>query len=304
MKIGNLEVYGIIYKITNLFNNKIYIGQTIQGFNKRYSSKGKDIERVYNHFKSCKTKNYFYNEHLLKSIEKYGINNFSVSNIFDIAFSKEELDIKEKLWISIYDSTNQNKGYNIAKGGNDSPSNFNPIICLNSKEVFESSREACRKYNIEPSSLCENIYNKINYVTELRLTFMTCDEYKKSSQKSINEKLYKSTIEYRSKVLSEAHIGKQSDEKHPMAKRIICLNTLEIFNTIKEAMQKYKNKGLEKHLRKRCKSSGKNPITNEKLVWAYYDDYLILSKEEIKNKIISIQNKNYIKSVEMIYTGL
>lgn len=302
MRIGNLEVYGIIYKITNLVNNKIYIGQTIQGFNKRYSSKGKDIERVYNHYKSSKAKDYFYNEHLLKSIEKYGLSNFSVSNIFDIAFSKEELDIKEKLWISIYDSTNQNKGYNVAKGGNDSPSNFNPIVCLNTKEVFESSRDACRKYNIEPSSLCENIYNKTNYVTELRLTFMTYDEYKKSSQENINEKLYKSTIEYRSKVLSEAHIGKQADEKHPMARQIICLNTLEIFNTIKEAMKKYNNKGLQKHLRNGCKSSGKNPITNEKLVWAYYQDYLNLSKDKIKQIIILAQNKSYLKSVEMIYT--
>ena len=32
MKIGNLKIYGIIYKIQNKINNKVYIGQTISGF--------------------------------------------------------------------------------------------------------------------------------------------------------------------------------------------------------------------------------------------------------------------------------
>ena len=34
MKIGNLEVYGIIYKIKNLTNGKCYVGATTQGFDK------------------------------------------------------------------------------------------------------------------------------------------------------------------------------------------------------------------------------------------------------------------------------
>lgn len=36
MKIGNLNVYGVIYKITNKINDKVYIGQTIDGFKVRY----------------------------------------------------------------------------------------------------------------------------------------------------------------------------------------------------------------------------------------------------------------------------
>ena len=49
MKINNLEVYGVIYKITNKVNNKVYIGQTTRCFNKRYDSKGVGVERVYNY---------------------------------------------------------------------------------------------------------------------------------------------------------------------------------------------------------------------------------------------------------------
>ena len=52
MEIVNLEVYGVIYKIKNLINKKVYIGQTTQkgGFNSRYKYNGEGIERVYNHY--------------------------------------------------------------------------------------------------------------------------------------------------------------------------------------------------------------------------------------------------------------
>ncbi len=116
MNIGGLEVYGIIYKITNLINNKIYIGQTTAGFNRRYSYFGNnDIERVYKYHKHYKDIEGYYNPHLLNAIEKYGFDNFKVDKVFDIAFSKEELDIKEQSWISIYNSFEN--GYNRCEGG-------------------------------------------------------------------------------------------------------------------------------------------------------------------------------------------
>lgn len=40
MKIGNIEVYGIIYKITNTINGKCYIGQTTIGIDKKFRIKG------------------------------------------------------------------------------------------------------------------------------------------------------------------------------------------------------------------------------------------------------------------------
>ena len=104
LKIGNLETYGIIYKIENLVNGKVYIGQTTNdnGFNGRYHN---DIVK------------YTHNKHLKRSFKKYGLDNFEINEMFDIAFSKEELDIKEKCWINIYDSCNLEKGYNNADGG-------------------------------------------------------------------------------------------------------------------------------------------------------------------------------------------
>ena len=117
MIIGNLEVYGIIYDIRNKINNKHYIGQTARDFKKRYFYNGdSDIERIYNLNKAVKERgNGYYNPHLVSSIEKYGFENFEVNKTLDVAFSKEELDIKEKVWIGIFDSFK--KGYNRNIGG-------------------------------------------------------------------------------------------------------------------------------------------------------------------------------------------
>lgn len=126
MKIGNIEVYGIIYKVTNLKNGKVYIGQTIRedGFNGRYSGKGQGIERIYGDYLSAKKGGYYYNKHLVKSIEKYGFDAFEVNELFDVAFSQEELDIKEKIWISLYKATDNRCGYNLQEGGIDAFGNW------------------------------------------------------------------------------------------------------------------------------------------------------------------------------------
>jgi len=91
----------IIYKVTNRINGKVYIGQTKQSLQKRWS----------NH--CCK------NSHcsiLHSAIEKYGAENFTVEQI-DVAATKDELDKKEIFWISHYNSIAPN-GYNISSGGN------------------------------------------------------------------------------------------------------------------------------------------------------------------------------------------
>ena len=136
MKIGNLEVYGIIYKIENLVNGKVYIGQTTQGFNKRYNRFGKNIERVYNFHKKCEKTNMRHNHHLLQSIEKYGFDNFKVDKIIDYAFSEYELDIKEKCWIQYYDSFYN--GYNMTLGGDSAMKGENHLL---SRKIIQLSLE-------------------------------------------------------------------------------------------------------------------------------------------------------------------
>lgn len=95
------EIYGYIYCIRNLINNKIYFGQTSRDFDIRYK---RGIENTHN-------------EHLNKSISKYGIDNFVIDKQFDIAFSKYELDTLERMYITLYNTTDRNLGYNILGGG-------------------------------------------------------------------------------------------------------------------------------------------------------------------------------------------
>jgi len=99
----NIEVYGVIYKITNNIDNKVYIGQTSGSFNYRYSGS--------NWWKHTN------NKHLKSSALKYGEKNFSINIKFDVAFSKEELDEKETYWIKYYNATNNKFGYNLKDGG-------------------------------------------------------------------------------------------------------------------------------------------------------------------------------------------
>ncbi len=97
-------MYGIIYKVTNIINNKIYIGQTKQTLE----------ERKYNHYYRAKHSLDITHTHFINAIRKYGETNFIWEQI-DIAESAEELNQKEKYWIQYYNSVNN--GYNIQKGG-------------------------------------------------------------------------------------------------------------------------------------------------------------------------------------------
>ena len=94
------ETKGIIYKITNIINNKIYIGQTTLSFYRRYRDG----------FKKC------HNAYLQRSIDKYGLNNFKVE-ILAKNKSIKELDKLEIELINEYDSCNPEHGYNMKTGG-------------------------------------------------------------------------------------------------------------------------------------------------------------------------------------------
>lgn len=98
-----------IYKIENLINGKVYIGQS------------KEIEkRIRRHKKAVVNKNdKAYNYPLYKSIRKYGIENFSFKIIEECLVS--ELNEKERFWIKYYNSFFE--GYNQTFGGDSSSTN-------------------------------------------------------------------------------------------------------------------------------------------------------------------------------------
>jgi group I intron endonuclease len=94
-----------IYKITNILNNKLYIGQTVKS-KKRWSQHkayAKNPEQ---------TKQYIH-----RAMNKHGIENFTFE-IIDCAVDQSQADCIEYCLITEYDSRNKEKGYNLWPGGN------------------------------------------------------------------------------------------------------------------------------------------------------------------------------------------
>lgn len=107
----------IIYRIMNLINNKVYIGQTIKTFNGRYCGT-KDMiaaERVLYSLERS-SENSGKSNHLLNSLRKYGAENFKV-DILKRGLTREELNYWEEFYIALYNCTDQRYGYNYKKVG-------------------------------------------------------------------------------------------------------------------------------------------------------------------------------------------
>ena len=97
-----------IYKITNIQNNKVYIGQTIRPIK----------DRFHRHINDAM--NNILNTHFARAIRKYGKDSFIIEEI-DTAQTQKELNEKEQYWIKYYNSVKE--GYNetdaiLKSGGN------------------------------------------------------------------------------------------------------------------------------------------------------------------------------------------
>ena len=142
--------------------------------------------------------------------------------------------------------------------GKDNP-NAKSVICLNTLEVFDTIREACKKYNI----------NKNNIST-------VCKNNKYSAGKDQNgNRLYWLYYNDYLKLNDDEKYKLQSLEDHRYSvKKVICLNTLEVFNSIIDAIKKLKVKGIVLCCQGKRKSAGKDQ-NGIPLKWMYYSEYLL-----------------------------
>lgn len=86
-----------IYKVTNIQNNKIYIGQSSRNVK----------ERISRHFNDAESGRL--DTHFCRAIRKYGRESF-IWEIIDEAETQEGLNQKEHYWIDYYNTVNE--GYN------------------------------------------------------------------------------------------------------------------------------------------------------------------------------------------------
>lgn len=150
----------LIYKATNIQNDKVYIGQTIKPLSCRISEHKCRANYADSHTK-------FYN-----AIKKYGWENFVWEVIEESdEWNQEELNAKEQYYIQLYDSINN--GYNTLIGGQCSTTDgeemaiicgSEPFYAFNLKGEligeFVNKRDFARQYNIAVQRVVEMVQNK------------------------------------------------------------------------------------------------------------------------------------------------
>lgn len=118
-----------LYKITDLINNKIYIGQTVNS-GRRWSD--------HKWLSKRKPEQYIH-----RAMNKYGVENFDYEVIATCRTSEDASETEKQLIIQ-YDSRNSEKGYNVAPGG-DSPWNLGLPKELNPLTGVPRSEEVKKK---------------------------------------------------------------------------------------------------------------------------------------------------------------
>ena len=177
---------------------------------------------------------YYNHKKFYNAILKYGWNNFSHVILYSNLSEKEACE-KEKELIKIYDS--KNNGYNLTDGG-ERTSGYHHTE--ETKEKISSSR----KKNISKEQIIRiNNWNQT---------------HRQEHSKIMKNRWENLDFKYK------------MAEKHK--KKVVCLTTREIFNSINEAAQfaNISPSGISKCLKGIQKSAGKHPISKVKLQWSYY----------------------------------
>lgn len=132
-----------IYKITNLINSKSYVGKT----------NGCIFVRLKQHIsESAKVRSI--NRPLYRAFNKYGVSNFSIELIEEVA--EEEATAREIYWVREFDT--YKTGYNATIGG-DTGSFINKELVVKTYTELGSGAAVARKLGCSISS----VYNILSY---------------------------------------------------------------------------------------------------------------------------------------------
>lgn len=302
-----------IYKIENLINGNVYIGQS------------RDIERRIKCHKSKLANNKHYNEHLQSAVNKYGIDNFSFDIIETCGIS--ELDQKEIDYIKKYDS--YKNGYNRTAGGGGIYG-----FCFSDETI-----QKLKASHHDVSGFRNPMYGKkmIDVMGEekyMEYVARTHDARSEAGRKRrgwhMSEVGRRHASEARKKYLStnpdltghipseekRAKISVSNKKRHKenpelyYTKHVVLLNTGEVFKSIREAASKYgvNEEGLSNCVNKKAYSCGKAPC-GEKLVWVSEDEFSNMTRDDVSTTLNRAQNRNVGKekpnarSVRCINTG-
>lgn len=200
-----------LYMHINKINGKKYIGITHQTLQRRWRN-GKGYEKS----------TAFYN-----AILKYGWNNFE-HIVIENNLTLEQANEKEIAYIKEYKTTDRKYGYNLDLGGTKGEHSLETI-------------EKIRKYKLEHKTIFSE--QGIENIRKAQLGKKLTDKQKEAVRQNMLKNNPMKNEETRLKV-SLAQKGKVVGEKSPVAKKLKCIETNEIFNCLTYAMNRYNNRHI------------------------------------------------------------
>lgn len=232
-----------IYCIENITNSKKYIGQS------------KDIYGRWGNHKWCLNNNKHSNSYLQNAWNKYGEQQFKFYLLE--ACSQDNIDLKEKYYISKHNTLIDDNGYNLDSGGNQNK--FHSDVTI--KKMSDSAKGR---------TFSKEVRRKISESRKGKCIGEDHHQYGKPLSNSTKKKI------------SESNKGIHSDEKHYEATKVICLTTGEVFETIKSAAKHHNT--YASNISKCCNgerlSSGLQG--DIPLQWAYFNDSKDVKKIKYK----------------------
>jgi len=253
-------VMGTIYKIVNIVNDKVYVGQTLHSAKRRFDCH-MWASRQEGHGKK------FHN-----AIKKHGAKNFTLIEVEKCG--RDILDEREIFWIAYYDS--YKNGYNSTTGGE---SGF-----FHSDETKEKIRQMStgRKHSEETKKLISKIGMGRTHSDEAKKKISIAktgnkywegkthtDEYKQymsELQGGENNPFYgKKHSEESRKKMSDNMTGKRMGKDNPYSKKVINIDTGDIFDTMSEAAKAY---GILISGISACCKGNQNTVRGQR--WEYY----------------------------------
>lgn len=138
------ELYGKIgvYQIRNVVNNMVYIGSSA------------NIAVRWREHKYDLRMNKHRNKHLQNAYNKYGKDSFAYEVLEVISENEKEYQFdREQYWIRLKEACNKKKGYNIQDEVLIVPKLTKKVVCLETKEIFSSLKEAANIKKIDSGSI-------------------------------------------------------------------------------------------------------------------------------------------------------
>ncbi|GJQ43941.1 MAG: hypothetical protein JETCAE03_34390 [Ignavibacteriaceae bacterium] len=193
----------LIYKTTNLINNKIYIG-------KRQKSTNDFLNEDY----------YGSGLYIKRAIKKYGKENFKKEIVEDNINDKKLLCEREKYWIKTFNSRDLNVGYNVSKGGDGfsekRTQENRKNISLGAKKRFKNIIER-KKASLRSKKRFEDIKEREKISIATKIAMKSPEIRKKISNKLLGRKVVWG------KKISQTRIDKQlsAGKNNPMYEKSI-----------------------------------------------------------------------------------